>query len=89
MRDEALAREVAALRREIREHVASLVANVEDTLALRLGPTRDALAAVLMTSVDGLIVQRLIDPTFEIDAGFAAVEQLLIALLEQATRNQL
>jgi len=89
LRDEALAREVAALRREIREHVASLVANVEDTLALRLGPTRDALAAVLMTSVDGLIVQRLIDPTFEIDAGFAAVEQLLIALLEQATRNQL
>jgi AcrR family transcriptional regulator len=87
LRDDALAREVAALRREIREHVASLVADVEDALALRLGPTRDALAAVLMTSVDGLIVQRLIDPTFDIDAGFVAVEQLLIALLEQATRN--
>lgn len=86
LRDEALAREVAGLRKEIRDNVASLVGAAEDALGFRLGPTREALAAVLMGSVDGLIVQRLIDPTFDIDAGFAAVEQQLIALLEQAAR---
>jgi AcrR family transcriptional regulator len=86
LRDEALAREVAGLRKEIRDHVASLVGDAEDALGFPLGPTREALAAVLMGSVDGLIVQRLIDPSFDIDAGFAAVEQQLVALVEHAAR---
>ena len=88
LRDQALAREVAGLRKEIRDHVALLVGDAEGALGFSLGPSRDALAAVLMGSVDGLIVQRLIDPGFDIDAGFAAVEQQLVALLEQAARNR-
>ncbi len=86
LRDAALAREVASLRKEIRDHVAALVGDAEGALGFALGPRREALATVLMSSVDGLIVQQLIDPSLDIDAGFAAVEQQLIALLEQAAR---
>jgi AcrR family transcriptional regulator len=80
LRDEAVAREVSILKREVRDHVADLVRAAEPRLAL----VADPIAAVIIHAVDGLVVQRLIDPSFDLNAGFAALETMLIATLQSA-----
>jgi AcrR family transcriptional regulator len=80
VRDDALAREVSVLKREVRDHTADLVRAVEP----RLSSAADAMAAVIIYAVDGLVVQHLIDPTFDLDAGFAALESMLLATLTAA-----
>lgn len=77
LRDPAVAREVSLLKREVRDHVAGLVRAAEP----RLGGAADSFAAVIIYAVDGLVVQYLIDRSFDLDAGFAALESMLIATL--------
>jgi hypothetical protein len=77
LREPALASEVSVLKREVRDHVASLVRATEPNL----GSAADAIAAVIIYAVDGLVVQRLIDPSFDLDGGFSALETMLIATL--------
>jgi AcrR family transcriptional regulator len=84
LRDPALAREVAVLRAEVRQNTAALVADVERKLGAALGPAREGLAAVLVAAVDGLVLQGLIDPGFDLDAGFAALEAMLICMMQAA-----
>ncbi|NUP07748.1 MAG: TetR/AcrR family transcriptional regulator [Polyangiaceae bacterium] len=83
LRDAALAKEVSDLKREVRAHLCGHIAAVEGRLSRPLGQSHTAYAAVLMAAVDGLILQRLIDPEFDMNAGFSALESMLIALLEQ------
>lgn len=85
LRDGALRKEVAELKREIRDHIASLVAAVEAGLPAPLDQAHESLAAVLLVAIDGLILQKLIDPDFDLDGGFAALESMLIALLSRAS----
>ena len=84
LRDPDLAREVAVLKAEVRTNTAALVAAVEQRLGAALGPGREGIASVIVPAVDGLILQRLVDPTFDIDAGFEALEAMLISLMRAA-----
>jgi AcrR family transcriptional regulator len=81
LRDEKLAVEVAQLKRDVRDHTAKLVAATEQKLGVSLGVSHDGISAVLMTSVDGLILQKLIDPSFDLEGGFDALEKLLLGLM--------
>lgn len=87
LRDEALAREVGVLKREVRGHVALLVEDAEAQLGTSLGPSADAIASVLVYAVDGLVLQRLIDPEFDLDGGFAALEAMLVSMIENAQKR--
>ncbi len=88
LRDAKLAKAASLLHAEVLAHVTTLIGDVEATLGVRLGQSREALAAVLIASVDGLVTQKLIDPGFDVDAGFAAIEEMLLALLEKAVRDR-
>ncbi len=84
LRDASFALEVAVLHREVREHTASLVAEAERKVGANLGVGHAALASVIIPAIDGLIVQKLVDPEFDLDAGFDALARLLVALLSTA-----
>jgi AcrR family transcriptional regulator len=84
LREPDLAREVSVLKAEVRANTAALVAAVEQKLGAALGPGREGIASVIVPAIDGLILQKLIDPTFDIDAGFAALEAMLVSLLRAA-----
>jgi AcrR family transcriptional regulator len=86
LRDAELAREVAVLKREVRGHIAASIALVEERLGAPIGPGRDALAAVVMVAVDGMVIQKLVDPSFDVDAAFAALETMLVELIQRARR---
>lgn len=81
LRDAALAKEVAEMKREVRSQIGRLVSGVEESLRAPLGEGPESYAAVLTASVDGLVVQKLVDSDFDLDGGFAALESLLIGLL--------
>ena len=82
---EALRTAFYALKREVREHIAELVADAANKVGGSLGVSHDGLAAVLCTSIDGMILQKLIDPAFDLEGGFDALEKLLLALLRVAS----
>ncbi len=84
LRDPQVAAEVRLLKQEVRDHVAALVCATEPLLA----PIADATAAVIIHAVDGLVVQRLVDPSFDLDAGFAALETMLLATLDAVRRSR-
>ena len=86
LRDADLAREVSELKREVRDHTASLVADVEMKVGIKLGPTHGGLASVIIPAIDGLILQKLIDPKFDLEGGLDALETLLVTLLVSAKR---
>lgn len=86
LRDADLAREVSELKREVRDHTASLVADAEAKAGVKLGPTHGGLAAVIIPAIDGLILQKLIDPKFDLEGGLDALETLLVTLLASAQR---
>jgi len=86
LRDPGLAKEVAELRREVRAHTAALVAEAEAALGASLGVTHDGLAAVIIPAIDGLVVQKLLDDAFDLEAGFDALEKMLVSLLLVAAK---
>jgi hypothetical protein len=86
LRDADLAREVSELKREVRDHTASLVADAEMKVGYKLGPTHGGLASVIIPAIDGLILQKLIDPKFDLEGGLDALETLLVTLLASARR---
>jgi AcrR family transcriptional regulator len=87
LRDAGLSREVSELKREVRDHTAALVADVEAKVGVPLGPTHSGLASVIIPAMDGLILQKLVDPSFDLEAGLDALERLLLALLTSATKR--
>lgn len=82
LRDEALSKEVSDLKREVRGHIGGLVAGVEKGLSAPLGHAHASYAAVIMSAVDGLVLQKLVDAEFDLEGGFAALESILVKGLE-------
>lgn len=73
LRNPALMPGVARLLASGREGIGGVVERV----AGGVRPDREALAAVLLGALDGLALQKLADPAFDLDAAFAAVAQLV------------
>jgi AcrR family transcriptional regulator len=81
LRDPKLATEVARLKREAREQISQSVDVLVAGLGRGIGVSHQGLAAVLMGAFNGLAIQALIDPGFDAEAAYAALERMTLNLL--------
>jgi AcrR family transcriptional regulator len=83
LRDPTLAAEIAALKREARDHIGQSIDALVGSLGRGIGVSHQGLAAVLMGAFNGLAVQALIDPGFDVEAAYQALERMTMSLLVQ------
>ncbi len=71
----AFADQVAALLREGRDGIASVIRAIAGDPGLEVG----GLAAVVLAAFDGLALQALVDPGFDLDGGYRALAAMVAA----------
>jgi AcrR family transcriptional regulator len=77
LHNEAIAPSARMMLEEGRECIASMIQRITGT-----GAGGNELSAVLMSCFDGLAIQKIIDPAFDIDRAYKTLQKLLRPVLE-------
>ena len=85
-RDEALRAEYAPLRRAARDRLASVLAAEAERRGLELPMPAEHLASVIRAMINGMALERLVDPDGAPVEAFAAFPRVLLELMEAAQR---
>jgi AcrR family transcriptional regulator len=85
LRDPKLGAEVAETMREFREHIRLMVTEAVKLAGVeREDVSHEGVAAVLLASFNGLALQSLLDPSFDLGAAYNALSQMALGLLKPA-----
>lgn len=77
LHNEAVAPSARMMLEKGRECIASMIQRITGT-----GAGGEELSAVLMSCFDGLAIQKIIDPAFDIDRAYKTLQKLFQAVLE-------